>query len=232
MTAPARRSAQRAFARDVAAAFLAALATTIAPTDIAWADDVFDRIVAVVDQAVITQSEVDRFARIRLVRLQRYGEAVAPLTAPARNAAVENLVNQALIYEEARRLAVQQISLDEITRQMSDFRKRFPSEGAHEAFMRDHEIATTDLQSIFQRMLLCDRFARDTVGVGVKINDAMIADYIARHKDSDALRGKRAEDQKELARISVFRPLFDVELLRWMTTLRKRAKLRILIIYR
>ena len=198
----------------------------------ARADEVLDRIVAVVDQTIVTQSEVDLFARIRLVRIGKYDDAVHPLTPEARNAAVENLVNQALIYDEARRLAFQQISEGEIKRMVGDFRKRFPSALAYEAFLRDNELTLADLQRIFQRMLLCDRFARDTVGVGVKISDSMIAEFVARYGDQDKLRGRRPEDQKEIARLSLFRQAFDVELLRWMQTLRKRSKLRILIVYR
>jgi len=213
-------------------ASLTLAAALLLGAQVADADDVFDRIVAVVDGAVITQSEVDLFARIRLVRLRQHDEARKTLAPAARNAAVENLVNQALIFAEARRLAFQQISESEIARQMSQFQKRFPSEGDYASFLRENELNKTDLERIFQRMLLCERFARDTVGVGVKIGDAMIQEFITRFADGEALRGKRPEDQREIARRSLFRQLFDVELLRWMKTLKKRAKLRILIVYR
>lgn len=204
----------------------------VAPAFAVDTPDVFDRVVASVNEVVITQSEVDLMTRVRLVREKQGAALGRPLSAAQRNTSAEQLINQALIYNEARRLAFQQISPEDVEGQLNDFRGRFTTPAGYQVFLQKHEVTERELTLRFQRMLLGFRFARDQVRLNIKVTDLQVSEYLARHAGEAALAGKRPEEARELARAALLQAAFPAALQEWVASLRKRARVRVLVVYR
>jgi hypothetical protein len=211
------------------AVFWIALAATLAQRP---GEDVIDRVAAVVGSQVITQSEVDLAAQIQLVRLGRHGQLEMARAPQIRNRALEYLTAQAVIYEEARRLAFQRIRKEEVENQLKDFRSKFPSLVAYRKFLSDNELSESDLAEIFRRALLTSRFAEDSVRLNVQVREREIDEYLAKNGDSEIFAGKKPEEVRELARRLLFRQRFDKALREWIAELRKRTRIRVLVTYR
>lgn len=211
----------------VALAWIAASAAAQRPPS-----DVFDRVVAVVGTQVITQSDVDLMADVQLVRLGRYDKLSLGRTPEIRSKALEYLVVQAMIYEEARRLAFQRIRKDQVDQELAAFRAKFPDAAAYRRFLANHERTEAQIGELFRRILLSNRFAADTVRLNVRVEETDVDAYLARHGDSEMFRGKTPEGARTLARQILLKTRLDEGRTQFVAELRKRTRVRILVAYR
>src|SRR5512146_733421 len=107
-----------------AAAFLAA-ALAAAP--------VGERVVAVVRNPpsapprIVTLTKLTEEARIALVSRGAIGAAVGPLDREALRAALEWLLDQMLVADEAARLRIDEVPREEVLEELRRFRARFPT---------------------------------------------------------------------------------------------------------
>jgi hypothetical protein len=130
-----------------------------------------DMVVAEVDSAVITYSEL--IAEARLALLARRGLAAAresALSLELLRAVLRSVIARNLLLAEARRLQLRDVSRDEVERSLAELRGPFPSQAAFVDFMAESgftvtpEIRETDdgapaeLLSILRSRLLVDRF--------------------------------------------------------------------------
>ncbi|MBN1959500.1 MAG: SurA N-terminal domain-containing protein [Deltaproteobacteria bacterium] len=135
---------------------------------------IIDRVVAVVDKQVITQSELMCEARILLVL--REGENAANIIFDQKmlNAFTDYLVNQALITAQVSRLGILEINSIEIKQEVNHFMLRFHSKDAYNDFMEKYDITTETLQNILARNLRNQRFITERMRLrivsGEKLN--------------------------------------------------------------
>jgi hypothetical protein len=191
--------------------------------------DIFDRVAAVVGKAVITQSEVDLMAKIQLVRLGRYEKLVLSRAPELRRKALEYLVNRALLDEEVRRLAFQQIKKGDVDQELESFRSKFPSATAYQDFLRESELTEAALAGILSRSLLVSRFADDSVRLNVRVSDSEIERYLAENMQNEFFAGKSDEEKRELARRILLRQRSEKAMVALLEDLRRRTRVRILM---
>lgn len=164
---------------------------------------VVDQVVAVVDNEVITESELLIETRVALVARQG-GEGLAladgPLDPELVAATREYLVNQVLIAGHARRLGSIDVSAEEVERALRAFARRFPSTAAYQAFLRKYDVSEDTLREILRRDIQNERTIQG------RMRSWLVGDQ------SDSAQRARAE----------------VALARWLEDLRRAADIRLL----
>ena len=112
-----------------------------------------DRVMAVVDKDVITQSEL--FTETRVALAWREGEiaASADLNEPLLEALRGYVINQTLVAAQARRLGTSNVPAEQLEQRMWQFRQRFTSASVYQAFLRRFGITEAMVQDIFRRDL-------------------------------------------------------------------------------
>lgn len=119
-----------------------------------------DRVVAVVDREVITQSELILEARLTLA--QRTGERAA--TAKLDDAFVagylDYLINQHLVAGQAQRLGFSAISDETVTEEISRLQEQFRSPTSFRAFLRRFGISDDRLAAFVRRELTNGRYVQ------------------------------------------------------------------------
>ena len=122
-----------------------------------------DRVVAVVDKDVITQSEL--FTETRVALAWREGEfaASADLNDALLDALRGYVINQTLVAAQARRLGTADVPAEQLEQRMWQFKQRFTSASVYQAFLRRFGITEAMVQDIFRRDLGNDRTLQQRV---------------------------------------------------------------------
>jgi hypothetical protein len=117
-----------------------------------------DRVIAIVDKEVITNSELAREARVALVLREDARVAASELSPEILRSFLEFLVDQVVIAGQARRVGGVDVRSDEVDREIDHFAGRFSSVDAYRAFMRRFDISETALGDILRRDLRNERY--------------------------------------------------------------------------
>jgi hypothetical protein len=134
---------------------------------------------------VLTLTRLEEEARIALVSRGASAAADAPLDGDALRAALEWLVDQTLLGDEATRLEVLDVDPAEVAGELQRFRQRFADEVAYRAFLDRIELTEEELAAILRRTLRVARYvesrtaAPDAEGTTRKVR-ALIADLRGR----------------------------------------------------
>jgi hypothetical protein len=120
-----------------------------------------DSSVALVDDHVVTLSQLDQEARLAFVAHGAMDDATGPLDAAKRRAALDYLINQMLLDDEAARLQIFEVSDQESAEQERALRARFPSPAAFRAFLARFDITPEVLDQSVRRRLRAERYLAD-----------------------------------------------------------------------
>ncbi len=121
-----------------------------------------DRVIAVVDKEVVTESELLTEARVALVF--REGERGAKLAATEKLDAEllasmqEWVINQILVANQVRRIGYVEVSEQEVDKAVRRFAQAFVSPDAYRAFARKFDLADSTLRDILRRDLRNEKF--------------------------------------------------------------------------
>lgn len=124
-----------------------------------------DRIVAVVDQDTVTETELMAEARLALVLRGAMKAAQAPLSASFLETFLDYLVNQLLISTEARRLGAVEVSDDELVDARQALIDNFPSTAAFRRFLSDFGVSEERLNASLLRDLRNGRYVTNRMRV-------------------------------------------------------------------
>lgn len=133
----------------------------------------------------LTLTRLEEEARIALVSRGAIAAADAPLDGEALRAALEWLVDQTLLGDEATRLEVLDVDPAEVQGELRRFRERFADAAAYRAFLDRLELAEDELAAILRRTLRVARYvesrtaASDAEGTTRKVR-ALVADLRGR----------------------------------------------------
>lgn len=120
--------------------------------------DRIDRVIAVVDQDVITETELILEARLALALRGAVDAASKQIEARFLTTFLDYLVNQLLISSQARRLGIVEVSDDELAEALERFVDRFGSTAAFEDFLRRFGISEERLNASLLRDLRNGRY--------------------------------------------------------------------------
>lgn len=167
-----------------------------------------DRVVAVVDKQVVTQSELLLEARVALLLREGEVAATADLDEPALKAFLDYLVNQLLVAGQARRLGAEDVSAAETEHELRELARRFRSPDAYRAFLRRFDATEDRLRNILARNLRNGRFISDRmrlIGSAGRLEDPSSPEY------RKAL-GRWLDELRDAADIRLLGPNDELEL--------------------
>ncbi|MBI3178570.1 MAG: SurA N-terminal domain-containing protein [Deltaproteobacteria bacterium] len=163
-----------------------------------------DRVIAVVDNEVITYSELLREARVALVKREGEQIAGADLGAELLASFLDYLINQTMIAARARRVGGVEVSEQDVDREAARFAQRFRTPAAYQAFLRRFDISEEVLRDTLRRDLRSERYIQDRLRAWrVDAGDA----------DATAAAVKRmAQEMREGVELRVLGPSDELEL--------------------
>lgn len=133
---------------------------------------VVDRIAALVDQQVITLSEVSQMAEIRF-----FPHQAAQNDDDYRHSILESLIAQALRYRDVERFGAEDIPKDSIESRLLDIQKRFASPAEFTAAMQRAELTLDEVRALVKRQLQVEAYIQERFAPMIFISNDEIATY-------------------------------------------------------
>src|SRR5690606_5642591 len=191
-----------------------------------------DRVVAVYSptpdgtREVITFSDLERETRIALAARGALEAADGELSPEALGAALEWLLSELLVMQEAELLDLAQVDVAEVNREVEAFVSRFDSEEAYQAFLRRHEIAPHDVFRAARRRLVVGRYLDSRIRLAGSVSAGEVrAAYEQRRAEPGDMAGDEA---RHLLRAQLEKERREEVVAGLVQGLRSRAGVRIL----
>jgi|SRR4051812_4034467 len=199
----------------VGALVVAAIALSPAPSRA----EIIDRILAVVDGAIIMQSDVTMTVRLGLVPGARSSDQIS--------APLEALIERRLILEEVDRYAPPDPPDAEIERHLADVRAR--TGAGVDAVLLDTGISMEQLRRHVRDDLRMDAYLQQRFGT-MQPSDDEIALYYRDHPAAFTRNGVLAPlaDVREVVRAEIIAERRGTTIRDWITGLRRRANVNVL----
>jgi hypothetical protein len=199
----------------VGALVVAAIALSPAPSRA----EIIDRILAVVDGAIIMQSDVTMTVRLGLVPGARPSDQIS--------APLEALIERRLILEEVDRYAPPDPPDAEIDRHLADVRAR--AGAGFDAVLLDTGISMEQLRRHVRDDLRMDAYLQQRFGT-MQPSDDEIALYYRDHPAAFTRNGVLAPlaDVREVVRAEIIAERRGTTIRDWITGLRRRANVNVL----
>jgi hypothetical protein len=182
--------------------------------------ELVDRVMAVVNNSVITLSDVNAAIRLRLIETP----------APAGSSAVlERLIARRLTLAEVSRYAPPEPAEALVEARLGEVRARFAT---GEEFSRTlAEVGLTDpqLRAFVRDSLRIDAYLRQRFGAAIQPSDAEVLQYYRTHQDQFRPGGVMLtfEQASDDARAALAAERREVMVREWIATLRRRADITI-----
>ncbi len=141
-----------------------------------------DRVVAVIENQVLTLSELEFEARVALVQRGGVRAAEARLDEHTLRSALELVINQRLLVAGADRLQAFQAERSEVEARLKTFRERFESEPALLAFLARHEADLEQLTSVLERSVRAERILDSRIRLRAQVGEAEVRRYWEQNK--------------------------------------------------
>lgn len=189
---------------------------------------VVEEVVAVVrDRAtssarVVTLTKLVEEARIALVSRGATEAATGPLDAEALGAALDWLLGQILLADDAARLGVAEVPREDALAELRRFRARFDSPEDYARFLRASDLPEEELVVTLARMLRVERYVASRVGRSPRVADADLDAWL-RARGTSAAPGPA----REAARAQIAEERTRAEVRDLVGELRARAEVRI-----
>ena len=190
-----------------------------------------DRVVAVIETGevgsrvsdVVTSSEIEVAARLALVERRAAERSV---TEGLRRAVLDQLVAEVLVYREAERLALAEVSPDDFARGRDALAARLGGAEVLERFAADNHLPPAEVSRLVSRRVVVERFVQTNVRAGIEVSDEDVAREYAR--PDHPFVGHPLEDVRDALRAWLVETRFRAALDRWVRALRGRGHVRIL----
>jgi hypothetical protein len=171
---------------------------------------------------VVTLTKVAEEARIVLVSRGATAAATGPLDRAALRAALEWLLDQMLVSDEAAKLRLDEVDQEVVRAELRRFQERFAARTEYEAFLARWELSEDELAATLARMVRVERYVKSRVGGGARLEDDEVDRWLRERGAAGASPAARAAARdrlvEERAAASVRQLLLD---------LRSRAEIRI-----
>lgn len=184
-----------------------------------------DRIAAVVDQQVLTVSEVTQMVDIRFF----------PRTAESeddhRRDVLEALIAQALRFRDVERFGAQDIPKDTIEARLEEIQRRFPSQADFAAALGRAELTLDEVRALVKRQLQVEAYIQERFAPLVFVSSEDIEAYYrgpwTGQRRERGLPVPPFEAVREEVRVAVRATRVQQEIDRWTAQLRERANVDI-----
>src|SRR3954464_10501303 len=131
-----------------------------------------DRIAAVIDQQVLTVSEVNQMAALRF-----FPRTAGRSDDDYRHDILEGLIAQALRYRDVERFGAQDIPKDSIEARLVEIQHRFGSATELDAALARAELTPDELRALIKRQLQVEAYIQERFAPMVFVANEDIVDY-------------------------------------------------------
>lgn len=147
-------------------------------------EKVVNKIVAIVNDEIITQSEVEESMLAFVKDYQvRYGEEETEnRLSEAKSDALNRLIEEKLILQEAKKRNIKINEVD-VEQRLEEVKKRFPSEEEFDKAISESGISIEKLRIKYRDQLMMKTLVSGIVANGIRITPTQIAAYYYGHKD-------------------------------------------------
>ena len=184
-----------------------------------------DRVVAVVDEDPILDSDIERVVRLGLLP-----EIAGETSAGRRRRALDLAIEQKLRLHEVDRFGFEETPLELLDRQMEETRSRFPSEEAFRAELSRLGLDETALRQLLARQLSVLAYVEERLGPRVFVSVDDIGHYYneelvpeLRRNGAGAAEIPALESVRESIRAVLRERRLNEEIDRWTADLRGKA---------
>jgi len=147
---------------------------------------IIDKIVAIVNNEVITQSEVDRVLYpiyLEYKKLYKTEEEVYKRLDKHRLDILRELINDKLILSEARRIEIE-VSEKEVDERLDEVKKGLQGKGADLDFLlKEQNLTITDLRNKYRDHILIQKTIDREIKRRIDVQPSEVSNYYSAHKD-------------------------------------------------
>lgn len=191
----------------------------------ASAQKVVDRIAAVVDQQVITVSEIDQMETVRFFPRTAISED------DYRHQILEALIVQALRLRDVQRFGALDVPKDSIEARVQEIQKRFASPEEFNAALAKAELTLDDLRTLVKRQLQVESYIQERFAPMVFVSNEEVQNYYkttwSEQRRQRGLAIPPIADVREEIRTLLKSSSLQKEINEWTTQLRARANVDI-----
>jgi len=181
-----------------------------------------DRIAAVIDQQVLTVSEVNQMAEMRF-----FPRVAGRSDDEYRRDILEALIAQALRHSDVERFGAQDIPKDSIEARLVEIQHRFASPAEFEASLTRAELTLDELRALIKRQLEVEAYIQERFAPLIFVaNDDIAAYYNGPWRQQRVARGlpiPPLADVREEIRTLIRSRQLDQQVETWTAQLRARA---------
>ena len=131
-----------------------------------------DRVLAVVDEDPILQSDLDRVIALGLAQ-PRSGEDPTAF----RRRVLNDLIAERLRFHEMDRFGFEQVPVEDVDAHVAEIRARFKDEAAFQKALRDQKMTVKDLRQVVARQLMVLAYVDEQLGPRVFVSLDDISNY-------------------------------------------------------
>jgi len=181
-----------------------------------------DRIAAVIDQQVLTVSEVSQLAEVRF-----FPRVAGRNDDDYRHDILEALIAQALRYRDVERFGAQDIPKDSIEARLVEIQHRFASPAELDAALAHAELTPDELRTLIKRQLQVEAYIQERFAPLIFVSNDDIASYYngpwRQQRVARGLAVPPLADVREEIRTLIRSRQLDQQIETWTTQLRARA---------
>ncbi len=146
------------------------------------AEEILDKVAAVVNDEVITQSELDQ---LLMPVYQKYkskfsGETLMVKMNEARQKLLSQLIEDRLVYQESKRLGVQ-VTSEEVNARYEESKARFPSGEKFEKLLAQQGLTVSKLKERYREQIAIQKLHQHEIRSKIIVTPKDIEDYYASH---------------------------------------------------
>ncbi len=189
---------------------------------------VIEEIVAVVRNPasapprVVTLTKLTEEARIALVSRGASAAATGPLDAEALRAALDWLLDQMLLADDAARLRVDDVPREDVLAELRRFKAQLASPQEYARFLRASDLTEDELLVTLGRMVRVQRYVASRVGRAARVPDDVVDRWLRDHGAAGA-----SAPAREAARAQLADERTQAQVKELIAELRARAEIRI-----
>lgn len=187
---------------------------------------IIDRIAAVVEQDVITLSEIDQLVILRFVE-RTPGESQDAY----RRRVLEMMIAQALRFKDVQRFGGMEVSRDAVEARLVEIQRRFPSPEAFEQALLETELTLDEVRALITRQLQLEAYIEERFSPLIFISNEEIEAYYREswlpQRESRGLAATPLSEVREEIRTLLRAERLDEEIRKWTEQLRSRVNVDI-----
>jgi hypothetical protein len=180
---------------------------------------VLDKVEAVVNDHVITMSDVDRAVQVEKTETSGTGKDESAL----RKAALDSLINRALLLDEAHKFNLAQVTPEEVEQAFMKVRNRYPDEKSFEESLQREEITQDELKDNLRDQILVIKYVDRRIRAFILVTPDEEKKYYEEHKKDFGARDF-AEAEPEIKQI-ITEQYTDKKLGEYLRDLKKKANI-------